>query len=648
VSSLDDSPAEGARPSAFLSYARANKAEAIRLVEALEQAGLDIWWDTRIEGGAAFAKKIAAALDGCDAVIVLWSEASIRSDWVLDEASRGRKLRKLVPASLDGTPPPLGFGQYHAIKLTSGSGAPRADEIAEIVRGVAAARGQALHELPVPQAAQDGPASAGRRRLLVAGVGAALAGGAGLFAWKRGLFGSSHSPPRNSVAVLPFKNLNGDKDQAYFSDGLSEELRSTLARNQKLQVMAEASSSMFRDRDEDAVTIANALGVALLLDGSVRRAGNVVRITADLIDGQTGFSRWSQVFDRAMQDIFAVQTEIASTVAGALVAQVAPDSGTAPGGTTNVEAYDAYLRGRSLYDLSDNEASTREALAQLDAALGLDPNYAAAHATRSRCLTSLANQYGKLEELGSLYAAAVAEARRAVEIAPDYAEGQSTLGFTLFQGQLDSRAAHEPFERSRELGAGEATVLARYSLYCARNGRKRDAAEAMDRALVLDRLNPLIYRADGLIRYAAHEWADVIPRLRKALEMNPRMSQAHAAIGDALLMLDRPADARTEYEAEPLAFARLAGLAIAEYRLGHESEAKAAMARLVTDEGDRTLYQQAQVLAQWGEKEAAISALQRALHFNDSGLTYSRNDPMLDPLRDDPRFAQLLKSIGFD
>ena len=121
--------------------------------------------------------------------------------------------------------------------------------------------------------------------------------------------------------MLPFKNLGGDEGQAYFSDGLSEELRATLARNLKLQVMAQASSAIFRDRKEDAMTIAAKLGVAYLLDGSVRRSGEIVRITADLIDGATGFSRWSQTFDRVMQDIFAIQSEIADTVAHALVAR---------------------------------------------------------------------------------------------------------------------------------------------------------------------------------------------------------------------------------------------------------------------------------------------------------------------------------------
>jgi Flp pilus assembly protein TadD len=397
--------------------------------------------------------------------------------------------------------------------------------------------------------------------------------------------------------------------------------------------------------------------VTYLLDGTVRRAAEIVRVTADLIDGETGFSRWSRTFDRALTDIFAVQSEIANTVASALVAQVGstPNSPAgragalaAAGGTSDIRAYDAYLRGRALYDLSVDEDSERAALAQFDAAIAADPNYAPAHAARARSLTAIANQYGKVGQLAGLYDAAIESAQHAIAIAPGLADAYSTLGFTLFQGRLDVRGARAPFERSRELGAGEATVLARYAQYCARTGRPRDAADAMQRALLLDKLNPLIHRAAGSVEYAARNYAQSIPLARQALAMNPRMSRAHAAIGDALLMLGRYGEARVEYAAEPAADFRLAGLAITERKLGNSAAARAAMKKLVSDQGDRVLYQQAQVLAQWGDRDAAIGQLQNARRIGDSGLIYARNDPLLDPLRDDPRFAQLLGSMGFE
>jgi TolB-like protein/Tfp pilus assembly protein PilF len=656
MSSEEGTHAGVKRPTVFLSYARADQVQATKIAGALENAGLNVWWDALIEGGAAFAKSIEAALDSCDAVIVAWSRTSVASDWVRDEAAKGRDLRKLVPVSLDGTQPPLGFGQYHSIDLSSWGGNVDAAEIASVIRAVAAAG----REVPLPPpAAQVRPSSLliTRRRVLVATAGTALAGAAGYVAWWQGLIGGRPKPSGNSVAVLPFENLSGDPNQTYFSDGLAEEVRSTLARNILLLVMGQTSSGKFRDSKDDAVTIAAALGVAFLLDGSVRRSGVIVRVAAELIDGQTGFSRWSQTFDRRMDDIFAVQSEIANDVASALAAQVAAsgkpaagagDALSASGGTTNVAAYDSYLRGRALYDLSADEASERAALAQFDAAIAADPNYAAAHAARSRSLTAIANQYGEVGQQSGLYDAAIVSARRAIALAPDLADAHSTLGSVLFQGRLDARAAREPFERSRALGSGDANVLARYALYSARTGRKREAADAVKRALLLDPLNPLIHRVAGLIQYAARSYADSIQPLRDALAMNPKMSRAHAAIGDALLMLGRLGQARAEYAAEPAEDFSLCGQAIVERKLGNTAAARAAMTKLVADLGDRVLYQQAQILAQWGDRNAALAMLERARTVGDSGLIYARNDPLLDPLRSDPQFARLLTSVGFD
>jgi len=639
------------RPRVFLSYARADQPRATKLAKALEAAGLDLWWDTLIEGGAVFSRQIEAALEGSDAVIVLWSKASIGSDWVLDEAARGRDLRKLVPVSLDGTEAPLGFRQYHAISLQHWNGRHDADVIAQLLRAVASG---ARHG-PASERAVKGRARLSRRTLIAGGAAAALAGAGGIVAW-RALRAPARVATANSVAVLPFSNLGGNPDQAYFADGLSEELRATLARNPGLLVMAQASSGQFRERKEDAVSIAGALGVAHLLEGTVRRAGDLVRVTADLVDGATGFSTWSKMFERELKDIFSVQSEIAGTVADAIAARVSPDQAgtgvksatTSAGSTTDIAAYDLYLQGRALYDSSVDEASERAALAKFDAAIALDPGYAAAYAARARSLTAIANQYGRMGELSGLYDEAIAAAKRAIELAPDLADAHSTLGYTLFQGRLDARAAREPFELSRKLGGGEATVLARFAQYSARTGRDRDATEAIERALRLDPLNALIRRAAGTIEYAARRYDAAIKHLRKALAMNPRMSQAHAAIGDALQMLGRLPDARTEYAAEPVPDFRLTGLAIVEYRGGRKPQSEAAFSELVATQGDRVLYQQAQVLAQWGRLQEAQERLDRAFQAGDSGLIYARNDPFLDPLRGERRFAELLKSLGFD
>ncbi|RZA31997.1 MAG: TIR domain-containing protein [Lysobacteraceae bacterium] len=651
MSSGDPGQPQPARPSVFLSYSRADQQQARILAHALEEAGLQVWWDTLIEGGAAFARTIEAALGASDAVVVLWSRNSVASDWVLDEAARGRDLKKLVPLSIDGTEPPMGFRQYQSIALTFPKGRIDPASMQAVMRAVLPLAG---HE-PVPRSAMRAPSPDRVRRGLLAGgvvVAAAAATATGVWGWRRGWFDPTPEA-EGSVAVLPFENLSGDPKQAYFSDGLSEEVRATLARNRRLKVMAQASSARFRASDEGAVKIAEQLGVAFLLDGSVRWAGDTVRVAADLVDGRTGFSRWTQVFERRIDDVFAVQSEIADTVAAALAARVAePGTPTqqraVSGGTTDVAAFDAYLRGRALYEAGNDEASERDALALFDAAIALDPGYAAAHAARSLALTTLANQYARVGQHAAMYDQAVAAAQRAIALAPGYAGAYSMLGFVLFQGRLDARAARVPFEKSSVLGAGEATVQARWAQYCARTGRVREAAEAIGRALARDRLNALIHRAAGTIEYAARRFGESIPPLRKSLQMNPRMPRAHAAIGDALVNLSDLVQARAEYSAEPVPDFRLTGLAIVEHRSGQHAAARAAMDRLVAELGDTVLYQQAQVLAQWGDREAAIERLLKARAAGDSGLIYARNDPFLDPLRGDPRVKALLGGIGFD
>ncbi len=643
LSGDSDTRIENRAVTVFLSYARADQARATRLSTALADAGLDVWWDAKIEGGAAFAKSIESALDRADAVVVLWSLSSVASDWVRDEAARGRDQKKLVPIRLDGTEPPLGFGQYHAIDFSKWRGSVVTPDFKNLLSAVALMAGREAAPVLVPVATS-------RRRALTLAAGAAVALGAGLTAWRQGLLGREPTRLANSVAVLPYKNLSGDPSQTYFSDGLSEEVRTTLARNNSLRVMAQTSSGKFRDSKEDAVTIAGLLGVAFLLDGSVRRSGDVVRVVADLIDGQTGFSKWSQSFDRKLADIFSVQSEIANTVARVLALRVAndADAGKKLGGTQDIDAYDAYLRGRALYDTSSNETEDRAALAQFEAAIAADPNYAAAHAARSRALTYVANNYASGDQLRSLHQEAVSAARRAIALAPDLADAHSTLGYTLFKSDLDVRGARAPLDRSVELAPGEATVQGRFAIYAAAVGRLAEAKKAIKIAHGLDPLNPLIPSTEGYILYAAREYASVAAPIMKALELNPKMGGTYSFIGSAALMLGQLDAASEAYAKESNKMFGLPGIAIVEQKRGHQSLAQQAMSELVATFGKSALYQQAQVLAQWGDRDAALATLEQAWEAGDSGMTYTRFDPLLDSLRQEPKFVGLLEKMGFE
>ncbi|MCS6625436.1 TIR domain-containing protein [Roseibacterium beibuensis] len=629
----------GRRTTVFLSYARADRARAEKLAAALSDAGLEVWWDALIEGGAAFAHSIRTELDTADVVIVAWSATSINSDWVRDEAAVGRERRRLVPLSLDGSEAPLGFRQYHVIDVSRWRGGAGAEEIAAIVRAVTTATGQPATTVP------ERRASVSRRGALWIGSGvvAALAGG-GVLAWRTGLGGGGTVGA--GIVVLPFKNLGGDPGQAHLAEGLTEEVRAALARNEALKVVAATSSNAVHTETEDATAIAHKLGVAWLLEGSVQRSDDIVRISTNLTDGATGFSRWSNTVDRNLSDIFAVQTEIAGTVAEALSVRLATDT-PAPGGTTSVAAYEAYLKGRALFNAARDEASDREALANYDLAISTDGNFALAHAARSRSLAALAAEHAEASDLPGLYEEAISAARRVIAIAPDMAEGHSALGYALFTGKLDVAGARPAYDRAHALGRGDADILLLFALYCARGGRPAEAQAAITRALALDPLNPRTFRAAGSIDYSARRYEPGIAVLEKALALNPEISHAHGLIGNCLYFLDRTGEARAAYAAEPHDLFRLPGLAIADHRLGDIAAAKRSMAQLVEDLGDSALYQQAEVLAQWGEADAALAALERARAVGDSGLIYLSTDPMLDPLRRRPEFVRLLKELNF-
>ncbi|MEA3057999.1 MAG: hypothetical protein QOF34_814 [Sphingomonadales bacterium] len=630
-----------AQPTIFLSYAHGDQAQAQRLAAALQRAGYIVWWDALIEGGTRYAATIDEALQAADAVLVLWSRNSIESDWVRDEAAQGRDRRRLVPLSLDGTHPPLGFRQIQAIDLSGWRGRADSPQVNAIRRAVATAMGQ---EPPVPRTIAE-PLS--RRRVMMLGGGAAavVAGGGALAAWEFGLIGAGKARAR-SIAVLPFKNLSGDASQAYLSNGLTEEVRSALARNAGLMVLAAASSNTVGDERSDAVSIARKLGVAYLLEGSVQRAGDVVRIATDLTNGATGFSEWSQAVDHPLKDIFALETEIARTVSSALSVQMATEA-PAPGGTRNVAAYEAYLHGKALYNLAKDEASDREAKANFEVAIAADPNFALAYAALSRVLSSIAAEHATADQLQPLYAAAIEQAKRAVAIAPTLAEGHLALGFALFSGRLDVRGARPSYDKAYTYGRGDADIVLLYALYTVRARRFAEARDAIERALALDPLNPRTHRAAGTIAYASRRYGDAIAQYRRALELNPKMSNANALMGDCLLELGRVDEARAAYAAEPAAMFRLRGQAILEQRLGNRGAAAKAFDQLVKEVGDAAMYQQAEVMAQWGRADDAMARLERARVIGDSGLSLVATDPLLDPIARDPRYLRFVRDLGF-
>lgn len=472
-----------------------------------------------------------------------------------------------------------------------------------------------------------------------------VAGGGTLAAWKSGIFGTGAGGTR-SIAVLPFKNLSADAEQSHLSDGLTEEIRAGLSRNAGLLVLAATSSNAAGDITGGAKAISQKLGVAYLLEGSVQRVGDMVRVATNLTNGRTGFTEWSQRVDRRLGDIFAFESEIARAVSDALSSKMASET-AAPGGTRNAEAYDAYSRGRALYNLAKDEESDRQARAYYELAIAADDNFALAHAGLSRVLSSIAAAHADATELKPLYAAAIVQARRAIQLAPNLAEGHLALGYALFAGKLDIRGARPAYERAYKLGWGNSDIVLLYALFSVRTRRFAEARTAIERALTLDPLNPRTHRAAGTVAFTSRRYADAISQYQRALELNPQMSNAHALMGDALMELGRMDEARRSYAAEPAAMFRLRGQAILEHRAGNRTKAEQAFQQLVSEVGDAALYQQAEVMAQWGRTDVALDKLHEARAVGDSGVSLVASDPLLDPISRDPRFLRFVQEVGF-
>lgn len=651
--SNDDSQ-PGLPPSVFLSYARGDQARARQVIDLLDAHGFDVWWDGRLEGGENYLQTTEAALETADCVVVLWSATAVESHWVRDEAQRGRERGCLVPLTIDGTMAPLGFRQFQLLDVSGWDGAATSPEAARILVAVRAKAG-GIVSTPAPLKAkvampQNGGFALSRRTLMIGGAG--LAGAAGVLgAWQFGMFGSPASAAI-SMVVLPFANQTGDPEKKYFSDGLARELRTVLSQNPRLKVSAPTSSSAIASEDDFA--IGRKLGVGHILRGSVQRDTERVRVTTELVAIDGGLVRWAETYDRALEDVFAVQSEIAQTVALSLVAEIAGTSEAQRaaetvqqiGGTSNVAAYEAFLRGHALYDLSAGSESDRAALAQFDAAIAADPDYAAAHAMRSTMLATIAGAANDVEEARRLYAQAITAAERAIAIEPDLARGHLALGLALNYGQLKRAKAIPHYRAAERLAPGDADILRGVATFHSYGTEQALAAQMIARVLELDPLNARALNAAGYIALFARDYPLVITRMRRALALNPGIVSARFGIANALLMMGDAAGALAEAAQEPVPIFALTAKAIAADRLGDAAAANAAFAALIDQYGDAGLYQQAQVLAQRGNLGEAITRLQQAYAVSDPGMLFAPNDPLLDPLRGEASFKELLSRLG--
>jgi len=574
----------------FISYARTDKERVAPLVAAIEAKGWSVWWDPEIAAGQQFDDQIEAEINAARAVLVVWTPTSVASRWVRGEAREAAERGILVPVRFEDARLPMDVRALHTTDLDNWGEDPESPPFQEILRAL----GSMITRQGATQSAQAGSSSAP--------------------------FKSSVATPRLSICVLPFANMSGDAEQEYFSDGISEDIITDLSKVSALSVVARNTAFTFKGKNVDVSQVTRQLKASHVLEGSVRKAGGRVRITAQLIDGGTGGHIWAERYDRDLSDIFALQDEISAAIVKALKLKLLPEEKKAieQRGTDNVEAYNLYLMARQSY-ATGHEADDRlaEAIVRLcSRATEIDPSYARAWALLALAQSALRFVYGRTGNDG------LAAAERALTLDANLAE------------------AH----------AVKARILSQY-------GRHDEASVEIEIALRLDPESYEVNRAAAYLRFRQHRLEDAIRYYEKAMALMETdlnsgsmlvtcytsVGNSNAALRVAQITLSRTEKtlAQDRNNAAAMAYGSNALAA-----LGESERAKEWMNRalLIDPDNMNARYNFACVLTRHvKDTDAALELLGPVFEkLNIGFLNHAKVDPDLDLIREDPRFKAMV------
>jgi TolB-like protein/class 3 adenylate cyclase/Tfp pilus assembly protein PilF len=460
-----------------------------------------------------------------------------------------------------------------------------------------------------------------------------------------------------SIAVLPFVNMSRDEENEYFADGLSEELLNVLAKIRGLRVASRTSAFSFKGKDFDIPTIAQKLNVAAVLEGSVRKSGKRVRITAQLIEVSSDSHLWSETYDRELDDIFAVQDDIAQSVVKQLRAALLEAPAAAAASTTAVaevrqaatgrsddpEAFRLYLQGKFFAERT-TQADTDKAIALFQQALAIDPDFALAW-------TGLANVHRVQAGYGFApidegFARAREAAERALRRAPDLPEAHIEIGRVFETHDWNWAAADASFQRALELAPGDANALRAAAGLARILGHAEKALELIRNAIALDPLSASTHRQAAMIQLAADQLEETATSFQLALDINPKGGLYHAFLAITRLLQGRLEEARALAEHETHDVFRNLAFTMIHHKMGNAAASDAALKTLIDGFGWTAAYQIAEAYAFSGEVDKAYEWLESAYRQRDPGVVYTAVDTFLRPLHSDPRWAPFVHRLG--
>jgi TolB-like protein/Tfp pilus assembly protein PilF len=612
----------------FVSYASQDSAAALSICEGLRAGNIDVWFDQdELRGGDDWDRKIRRQIRECALFIPVISEnASARTEgyfrleWNLADQRAQRMARTkpfILPVLIDHVSRtqadvPDSFERVQWTRLPEGKMSP---DFVQHVAGLITSDGSDWY-----------------RTLLSVTSGAT---GASM---------SLDDPiPQRSIAVLPFIDLSPERSQEYFSEGLAEELISLLTQVRDLRVPGRTSSFSFKGKSETISGIARTLRVAHVLEGSVRKAGNVIRVTVRLVRAVDGYHLWSQSFERGLEDIFQVQEDIARTVVEALRGELLQDRHVVSHHrTASPDAYDAYLQAKQLFNARTVEA-LREAVSCLQRAIGLDPNYAPGYVLLA--LTEFA-----LLELGSAQAESVAQilaaADDAVRLAPRLSEAYSARGYVRFRIRWDWSGASADLARAVRLDAHDSGTQARFAFVLAALGQYSEGIEAASFATDANPLDAVNWTMLGVCLEGACQFESAARAFRHALEISPSANIPIMNLVLVTVSLKRLSEARDVNDRQPNEAWRWTGQAIIEHALGHTEESRRLLDDLMGKYGKVMPYAVGGVYAWREEPDQAFEWFERAFSQRDPSLCMIKIHARPNSMTRDPRYQRLLQRMN--